>query len=187
MGIISVYEKLDGTRSTSINNTFTRTYTRTFIVETTGPEVGPLAVRTAGGIPQVGTTYDNGLINTDPDYEVDFGAFVQSIEAQMDGASGGIQWNVTVQYGAYDAQTFGNDPTAWPLKVAHGGERTERVIYFDKNGDRVANSAGDPFDPPITVDDHRVTLSVTRNELVSAFDPVLAGNPFHVASLIVSE
>lgn len=174
MGIVSVAEKADGTRSGAIDKSWARTYTRQFVVETSGPAVGPLAVRSASGIPQPGTFYTNGLAESDPDYEWDAGAFVTSVEASMDSGSGGIQWTVTVNYGPYDANEFSGDPTTWKIKVTIGGEHTEKVLYFDQDGVPVRNSAGDPFDPPFALDDSRSTLTVTRNELVSTFDLTLA-------------
>lgn len=174
MGIVSVNDKMEGTRSGSIDRMWRRTYTRTFIVETTGPQVGALQVRTASGIPQPGTFYHNGLSVGDPDYEFDRGSFVESIEATMNQDLTGIEWTVVVNYGPYDAGTFSNDPSLWPIKVSFGGDKTEKVIAKDKADNPIVNSAGDPFDPPITIDDSRSTMTVTRNELVSAFDITLA-------------
>jgi hypothetical protein len=34
---------------------------------------------------------------------------------------------------------------------------------FDKNGDTINNSAGDPFDPPLMMDDSRRVISVSKN------------------------
>jgi hypothetical protein len=176
MGIVSVNEPMEGTRSSTINRLWQRTYVRTFLVETTGPQVGAYQVRTAAGIPQPGAFYHNGLAPGDPDYEFDRGSFVESIEAannsNVDNA--GIEWTVTVNYGPYDAGQFGNDPSLWRMKVSFGGERTERVVYKDRSDNAIVNSAGDRFDPPITIDDSRSTMTVTRNELVSAFDLTLA-------------
>lgn len=172
MGIVSVSEPMSGARSSSINRLWQRHYTRTFLVETTGPNVGSLQVRTASGIPQPGAFYHNGLPEGDPDFEYDRGSFAESVEASCnaDVDSGGIEWIVTVNYGPYDAGQFGADPSLWPIKVSFGGERTEKVISKDKAGNPITNSAGDPFDPPITIDDSRSTMTVTRNELVSNFD-----------------
>lgn len=172
-GIVSVGEKMDGSRSGVINRLWQRNYTRTFLVETIGPQVGPLQVRSALPV-GIGTRYNNGLPIGDPNREFDNGAFVESISAEMDQGQGGIQWTVTVNYAPYDASLFGSDPSLWPIKVSFGGDRTERVVYFDKFGNPITNSAGDPFDPPITIDDSRSTMTVTRNELISAFNLSLA-------------
>lgn len=173
MGISSVVEDLDG-RSSRIDKMYQSTYVRRFIVETDRPETGSLQVRSATGIPQPGATYNNGLDVGDPDREYDNGAFVQEVDATQDSSGAGIQWLVTVNYGPYDTSTFGSNPTLWPVRVSFGGEERERVLYFDRDGNPVRNSAGDPFDPPITVDDGITTMMITRNELVSAYSPTLA-------------
>lgn len=177
-GIVSVGEKYEGARSGSINRLWQRNYVRTFIVETTRPQIGALQVRTAVdprtglAIPQPGAFYHNGLSPGDPDFEYDHGSFVESIEATQDQDTGGLQWTVVVNYAFYTI--FDPDPTLWPIRVSFGGDRTERVIYFDFNGNPIVNSAGDRFDPPITIDDSRSTMTVTRNERVTAFDLTLA-------------
>ncbi len=181
-GIASVNEKMEGARSSTIDRLWRRNYVRTFLVETTDPQVGALQVRTAQDpvtglrIPLPGSFYHNGLPEGDPNFEYDRGSFAETIEAVNDSDvnNAGIQWTVTVSYGPYDAGTFGQDPSLWPIKVSFGGERTEKVISKDRNGNPITNSAGDPFDPPITIDDSRSTMTVTRNELVSAFDLTLA-------------
>jgi hypothetical protein len=172
--ILAVGEKNEGPRSSSIDQLYRRSYTRTFFVETSSPTVGSAAVRTASGIPQPGTYYTNGLNPSATEYEYDQGSFVQSVEASMDSGTGGLQWTVTVTYGPYDTASFGADPTLWPLRVSFGGESTERVIYFDRNGDAILNSAYDRFGDPITVPDHLRTMTITRNELVRTYNPELA-------------
>ena len=174
MGVVSVAEKMEGARSSTFSGLWQRTYVRTFLVETNGPTVGALAVRTADGIPRPNSTYNNGLSTGDPDYEEDRGAFANVIEAVNDSDvnNAGIEWTVTVTYGP--RELFDANPSLWPIKVSFGGERTEKAIAKDIVDIPIANSAGDPFNPPITIDDSRSTMTVTRNELVSAFDLTLA-------------
>lgn len=174
MAIVSVTEQR-GQRGTSLNNVYEREYTRIFEVETSDPLVGPLAVRLATGIPHIGDTYSNLPIGN-PLREFDNGAFVNNIAVDEIAESAGIAWKVTVKYGPWNPATFGNDPTLWPLRVTFGGERTERVCDFDKDGTPIRNSTGDRFGDPVTVDDHISTLAITRNELVSTFDPGLASD-----------
>lgn len=169
MAIVRVSEKVDGPRGSSINNFYQRTYTRTFAVEVSDPKVGALAARSASGVPQPGTSYTNGLSGGDPLFEFDTGAFVTLVEASLDPGSAGLQWTVTVQYAPFDTSAFGPDPTSWAVRVSFGGERVEKVIWFDKAGNPIRNSAGDPFGDPITIDDSRVVMNITRNELVSTF------------------
>lgn len=163
MGITSIDRK-PGSRKSEINALWQRTYEVQFVIETDSKNVGPIAVRTAVGM--TGTWYTNGLLTTDPNYEYDHGSFVQSIDVAEDGDSG-VQWTATVKYGPYDTSQFGSDPTSWLIKVSFGGDRLDKVVQFDQAGNPIRNSAGDPFDPPVTIDDSRVTMTVTRNELVS--------------------
>lgn len=165
MGIVSCIRDR-GNRAGQINNLWQREFDVGFVIVTDNVNVGPIAVRTAVGM--TGSWYTNGLLSTDPNYEFDSGSFVQSISVKEDGDSG-VQWKATVHYGPLDTSQFGSDPTLWPIKVSFGGERTEKVIYFDNAGNRICNSALDPFDPPITIDDSRVLLNITRNERVSTF------------------
>jgi hypothetical protein len=175
MSIVSVTEQYGG-RGTSLNNVYERIFTRVFEVETSDSLVGPLAVRLASGIPHIGTPYTNGLSIGHALYEFDNGAFVNEIRVDEITEGGGIAWKVTVQYGPWNPATFGSDPTLWPLRVTFGGERTERVCDFDKTGAPIRNSAGDRFGDPVVVDDHISTLTITRNELVSSFDPDTAAD-----------
>jgi hypothetical protein len=178
--IVHVTEKA---RSGSIDLMYRRSYKRLFIVEVNNPQAGPLQVRTAVdpitglAIPTPGNFYTNGLPSGNPNYEYDHGAWVSNVEASLDGeamTSGNIQWTVAVDYSPYDTSLFASDPSLWPIKVQFGGERTDRVLYFDWFGNPITNSAGDPFNPPIVIDDSRSTLIVTRNELVHSFDLTLA-------------
>lgn len=170
MSLISSVTRKPGGRSSRIDALWQRTYTSQFTVETTSTLVGPLAVRSAAGIPQPGQSYSNGLAVGDPRYEFDLGAFVQSVQAQEDPDGGGVQWTVTVEYGPYDTNALGSDPVAWPIRVTVAGDTFERVVYFDVSGNPIRNSAGDPFGDPITIEDARVTLQIMRNELEATFD-----------------
>lgn len=171
MGILSVDEEF-GQRSATTNELYQRTYQRSFIVVTDDPYVGPIAVRGASGIPGIGAHYQNGVAEADPRHEFDFGSFVQAIEVEETASQ--IEWRVRVQYGPWSPAVFGSNPIDWPLRVTFGGERTEKVIYFDKTGAPIRNSAKDKFGDPVTIDDHITTLLITRNELVSTFDIELA-------------
>jgi hypothetical protein len=178
MPIASVIEIFDG-RGGTVNGMFERTWSRVFEVDTTGPNVGPVAVWkavdpfTGLAIPLIGAFYTNGVLDTDPDYEFDHGSFANEI--RIDQASEvQTSWRVTVGYGPFNSSVFGADPTEWKMRVQFGGERTERVVDFATDGTPIKNSAGDRFGDPVTVDDHITTMTITRNELVSTYDPGLA-------------
>lgn len=172
MGVTGVVECYGDGRSGGVDQSYARTYTRVFDVYTSRDEVGPVAIRLSGAIPVIGSKYHNGLDVSDPDYEFDNGSFANSI--QMEPWDSPTAWKVTVQYGAFNTSEFGSNPTNWKVRVRFGGERTERVVVFDKAGNPILNSTGDRYGEPITVDDHITTMTIQRNELVSAFDLGLA-------------
>lgn len=173
--ILDVQEQPDG-RSGGINSAYQRNYTRVFDVVAASPKVGALAVYLDPRIPQLGQPYTNGLSIDDEYYEEDLGSFVGDVAAEaIGGAEGGcVAWKVTVKYVPWNPAVFGSDPTLWPLRVTFGGERTERVVDFDRDGWPIRNSAGDRFGDPVTVPDHINTLVITRNERVVDFNPTLA-------------
>lgn len=158
MAVISV-EELRAGRSSSHDETFQRTYTRLFRVLTDDPHTGGFAVRAALGF-TVGAQYQVGTPGTDPWAESDTGAFCTAIRAEC--VEDGCEWTVTAEYGPWTPKN--ENPLLDPEELEYGGAQFERVIDFDINGDPICNSAGDWFDPPVTIDDSRPTFTVTRNE-----------------------
>ena len=156
-------------RTGKTDSSFKRSYTRVFEVLSDDFADGPITVAAAVGL-GLGNTYQSGN-------DVDLGAFVQDIEAREveRGQEIGL-WNVTVQYGGVDPTQGGENadgnPLNKPIEVRWGSERYERVVDEDINGDPIVNSAGDPFDPPLVIDDSRPVLQITRNE--ATFDAGLA-------------
>jgi len=173
MPIVSVSEQFSG-RTGTVDNVYARTYVRIFNVVTSDPYVGPLAVRSASGIPGIGAHYENGVGSGDPRHEFDNGSYVNSVAAEENSEGAGIDWKVTVAYGPWNPEDFGADPTLWKLRVTFGGDRVEKVIDFDRDGNPIRNSARDRFGDPIVIDSSITTMLITRNELVSTFDMMLA-------------
>lgn len=172
MAVTSVIAINEG-RGGSINSNSETSYTRVFDVTTDDPDTGPKAVRINAGIPQLGDYYTNGLGPYDDEYEEDLGAFVN--EVQVDSIDGHPNaWKVTVKYGPGNTLEQSGDPTLWKVRVQFGGERTERVVDFDIDGNPLMNSAGDRFGDPVTVDSHISTMVIKRNEKVATFDLELA-------------
>lgn len=174
MAIVSVKECFGG-RSGSIDNQYARTYVRIFDVETSDPVVGWVAVRSAVDpytgvfIPGIGIHYDNGAGPYDPLHEYDFGSFVNSSSGETDGSP--TAWKVTVNYAPWPAGQFDSNPINHKLRVKFAGERIDRIVDFDNAGNPIINSAGDRFGDPVVVDDSLRLMIITRNELVSDFDP----------------
>lgn len=167
MGVVDVeelWEEWEG----SIDSRWQRTYTRSWRVQCDSRRDGPVTARSAAGIPALGTSYE--VTST----EKDTGSYVQSITCRCESASANpdhAQWKVTASYGPYDATAWSQNPIEWPLKLSWSWAQYERIIWADVDGNPILNSAGDPFSDPVTIDDSRPVLRVTRNE--ATFDPAL--------------
>ena len=153
-------------RKVSRNALWQRFYTRRFRIITDDPATDGATVMAAAGLPAIGNTYSANGVN-------DYGAFVNSIVIDEEGEDG-KSWIATVEYGPYDANTFPGSPMDWPLRLRFTTNKLERVIWADRNGNAILNSAYDPFKDPIAIDDSRTIITATRNELISSFDLTLA-------------
>jgi hypothetical protein len=149
---------------------FKRRYTRVFQVYSDDRDDGPVTVAAAIGL-GIGSTYSCGN-------DTDLGSFVQSIEARETGellAGMGLLWHVTVQYDGVDPTQDGeadDNPLNKPVEWRYGTNRFERVVDKDVSGVAVLNTAGQPFDPPLVIDDSRPVIQATRNE--ATFSPAAA-------------
>lgn len=172
----TVVEIPDGT-SSSQDQGWTRTYSRAFRVTTDNPYkragTARAAVMSAFSL-SIGTHYKVFDSNGTTILEEDTGSFIQRITATYDGGgdNDGLDWLVTVEYGPFDATTFGANPIDHPLKISWGTAKFEKAVEKDINGVAIVNSAGDYFDPPPTIDDSRTILRITKN--LATFDPTIA-------------
>jgi hypothetical protein len=168
MAILSV-DEIRKSRSGGIDAQWHRTYRRAWRVVTDGPyAIGALGARLA--IPVFFGQYYVLKNASNVVVEFDTNAFAVKIEAQIDGdCNDDSSWIVTVDYGPYDPTQFPENPLNHPIKISWGENRFEQGVTEDINGDPVLNSAGDYFDPPITIDDSRPTLRIVRNE--RTYDP----------------
>jgi hypothetical protein len=168
MGIVSVEEMLKA-RSGGIDPQWKRTYRRAWRVITDGPHaIGALGARLA--IPVFfGQNYQ--LSDTSgAQVEYDQFSFATKIDAQIDpDCNDDSSWVVTVDYAPYDPTQFPENPLNHPIKISWGENRFDQVCFVDRNGNPITNSAGDYFDPPLTIDDSRPTLRIVRNE--PSYDP----------------
>lgn len=73
-------------------------------------------------------------------------------------------WKITLDYTNVQTEITQLNPLEQPPIPFWTLKEVERVVDFDINGDPILNSAGDPFDPPVTVIDFNPCLNVTRNE-----------------------
>jgi hypothetical protein len=152
-------------RSGEVNNLYQATRKVTLRVLTTSSTVGANEVLaavdpvTSLAVPPIGHAYNLGGV------EIINGCRVQKLTATEEGEDA-QSWLVEVDYGPYDGNTFGNDPTAWPITVSFGGTQVEETRTYDRNGNPIVNSAGDPFAEPVTIERSRSTITIERRELV---------------------
>lgn len=190
--VTSITERRDA-RTWQQNEKLGRTLVRSWDVETDSPKVGSVAVVTAWQEETeilIGTTYSYGNpgdpeatpspIPADPWFEEDTGVFANNIQCDPTGDEG-RSWRITVTYGPpADGEPKPANPLQEAESIDYGGETWERIIDQDVDGNAIVNTAGDPFDPPLTVEDYRPTFTVTRNEPVYnplSADPYKGFNP----------
>jgi hypothetical protein len=173
MSLLSATEIMDeGSRSAHWSLDGGRTYQRKFRAITSQQDDGPNVV-----LGQFGLKYGD-LYN--PSYnqnEWDLFACVNSIDCEPDG-NDGTMWIITVSYGWYNPVQAGGgkdqDPLLMPIEVTWNLRDHEAVVEYDFNGNPVLNTASDPYDPPVTVDDPRLLMTVVRNERLFNISWVLA-------------
>lgn len=79
-------------------------------------------------------------------------------------------WNVT---GQYTQSTFAEseNPLDEPKRVAWSSNTYTAPVVKDNDGNPIVNSAGQPFDPPLTEERHTVVATITYNS--DQYDPNL--------------
>lgn len=179
MSVISVHETWRG-QSGGINDKAQRKYARTFQVFCNNINTRALEVRLAAGVPRL---FDYYITSS----EFDLGARARNIDVVQDTLYP-LRWEVTVSYDSISIdptkiatpnQTSGSSqgggaksPEQKPPQYSWDFTRQARAISKDLDGKAILNSAGDPFDPPIEIDDCRPILTVEQTLLT--FDVNLA-------------
>lgn len=161
-----------------------RTYVRTWKARTDSPYDTQLQVLLFPDLPRLFSPYF-GL----DDY-VDLGAFCRGLKADQD-QDDPFLWKIQADYSsdlsdmaemmsAGDPKGLGGkttggpgsggfeNPLLRPPKITFGFAKYQKVIVKDLNDVPCTNSAGQPFDPPVEIDDSRPVLTVVKN--VPAFD-----------------
>lgn len=171
-----------------------RTHTRRWRVTAPSPEYGDRRVLLAvsdhvGGL-GIGTPYAIGdpgdpeadpPVPPDPWREADTFCLCNALEAQqadVEGDGDGVDWIVTASYGPLDPDQADN-PLDQEPEVEWSFASYERVADRALDDDNeptipIVNTALDPFDPPVELDDPRPVLTVTVNLAWEAFNPALA-------------
>jgi hypothetical protein len=70
-------------------------------------------------------------------------------------------WIVTAEYSSERELT--ENPTSEPAAITWTSEQFQKRAVIDKNGHAIVNSAGDPFDPPLMMDDSRRVVTIIKN------------------------
>lgn len=135
----------DAGARTATNSRGVRTYTRAFKFHTDSQLDDAWEVGSHPSAPRIGQAYrDAWCISTTP--------------ACTDPWQG---WTVTAEYSS--ERELNEDPTQDAMQIRVYSEQFQKPAVFDKNGDKIVNSAGDPFDPPLMMDDSRRVISLVRN------------------------
>lgn len=178
---MATYDVKEISRSGAIDDKGVRTYTRVFRVITSNPGDGPLLI--TAQVPFV--LYET--YNLGPGNDLDLAAILKRVDTQPEDVLAGI-WQVTMTYdtaqNAVDKGTVqpgttdtppgggsgtpgtGNNqtpPDQRPWTLRWGSVQTDRLLVKDLSEEEapVVNSAGQPFDPPISLPSANTTLSIT--------------------------
>jgi hypothetical protein len=131
-------------------------YVRSFLVTTDDSGESTFTVRVADGVPRIGDAYAGA------GGEVDGTAFAVRILVRAYG-DWPYTWVVTVEYSSR-WQPEEEDPLDRPAEIDWDSATVARPIEADRTGARIANSAGDLFEPPVETERTRLGLTITRNE-----------------------
>lgn len=140
-------------RSSTHNIKNERTYTRQWLVETNSATDDAVTVEnawvTATGIAR-GTAHPS-----------DANAIAKEISTSCD-SEDGKSWTVTCSYGGWDETEL--SPLDQPADIQYSFSQYEKIVDQDIFDDPVVNGVKEPFKDPITIDDSRLILQVTKNE-----------------------
>jgi len=135
----------DAGSRTATNSRGIRTYTRAFKFRTDSQLDDAWEVGSHPDAPRIGQAFrDAWCISVTP--------------ACTDPWAG---WTVTAEYSS--EREMNEDPTQDAMQIRVYTEQFQKPAVFDKDGNKIVNSAGDPFDPPLMMDDSRRVISLVRN------------------------
>lgn len=159
MAVVSV-EEIPSARSGSRNERFEKFYKTKWNVILDGTDTGPMAAMDAVPV-YPADIYDLGTGESD--------SLAACLTLKADCVSDdGCEYEVEVEYGPRVPRE--ENPLDQPLEESLEFAQFERIVDVDADGNPVLNTAGDPFDPPVTRDDSRPILKIVRNE--ATFRPV---------------
>jgi len=138
----------DPSARTATNDMGKRSYTRAWTVVTSSRTDDAYTAGSASGLPVIGNTHPS-----------DANAFCTQLAVTQ--KSGWRVWTVTATYST--ERELNTNPTSDPAVINWNSEQFQRPAVFDRNGNLIVNSAGDPFDPPLMMDDSRRVVMVQKN------------------------
>lgn len=154
MAVISVQLTHSG-REGGVNERDERRYRQQYLAITDDPHDG---VPTVGGDPRIPKLF---MFYSTPN-ETDFDAGCISVEPRQRPDSRYV-WDVEVLYSTvFDVRD--EDPLRRLPDVFWGSIKSTEVVWRDRNGKGIVNSAGDYFDPPLERPVSRRRLMIVRNE-----------------------
>jgi hypothetical protein len=154
MGWVATVEHADG-RKGRMNELMVREYTRVFTVETSSNLDGPDLVLFAPGLPRM---YDPFV---SAGGSLDAGALVREILPEP--TDNLKVWRVTVRYSSDVESLLNANPLLRPAEVSYDTVGVAIPVTWDKDGLAIKNSAGEPFDPPVEMEEHRLVVRISRN------------------------
>ncbi len=125
-----------------------RSYTRSFKLITSAKTERAYHVGSHASLPVIGEVH--------PD---DAGAWCTTL--QVDPSDPWKGWTVTAEYST--ERELAEIPTSDPAEITWGSEQFQKAAITNYAGEAIVNSAGDPFDPPIMIDDSRPYVTVSKN------------------------
>ncbi len=125
-----------------------RSYTRTFRLKTSAQTERAYHVGSHASLPVIGEVH--------PD---DAGAWCTTLS--VDPSDPWKGWTVTAEYST--ERELAEDPTDDPADITWGYEQFQKPAITNYAGEAILNSAGDPFDPAIMIDDSRPYVTISKN------------------------
>lgn len=134
-----------------------RRYKRTIIAISNDMRDGPETVLATPGMPQVGSSYALGN-------DADAIAVCVDIQAEPMNDSP-FAWRVTATYDSSQVVDIAlSNPLNLPPEITWSFAKYEVPMQRDADGIPMANSSGERFDPPLTMEESRPVFTCSRNE-----------------------
>lgn len=172
MAVLSIRTKYDGWEggATSEKNgllyeIIRRRYKLVKIVRVSNPGDGPEVILTSVGIPQIGDAYN--LFN-------DSDSLATCVAVGVPRRIAPLVWEIDCEFDTDRViSAITDNPLNQPADVRWDFNKYERpLIRAYDNGKACLTSSGNPYDPPLTWEDARPTVTIVRNE--ASFSPTFA-------------